>query len=394
VGYRLGIDFGTSNTVAVVRERDGGTRPVLFDGFPLLPSAVCVALEGSGLLVGREAIHAARVRPERFEPHPKRRIDEGTVLLGDTEYPVEHLIAAVLARVKAEAVRANGGEPAEVVLTFPAAWGQRRRGTLLAGAQLAGLGSPELVAEPVAAASYFAAATGTRVPPGGCVAVYDFGAGTFDASVVARTAEGWEVLASDGLLDAGGLDVDAAIVEHLDTVFSAGHPEQMRRLGEPQTGADRRARHNLWEDVRTAKEILSRSSSTYIHVPLVEQDAPLGREQLERLARPVVDRTVAMTRSVLSGVVADRPLAGLFLVGGSSRMPLVATLLHQATGAAPTVMEQPELAVAEGGARPLATTGSQPVAPTSPAVPPPRPPVRGVAAVRAPRAGPARVAMP
>ncbi|MEV4131957.1 Hsp70 family protein [Dactylosporangium sp. NPDC049742] len=360
VRYRLGIDFGTSNTVAVIHENDGRSRPVLFDGFPLLPSCVCLALDGQGLLVGREAMHAARVHPERYEPHPKRRIDDGTVLLGDTEHQVATLIAATLARVRAETVRTMGDEPGTVVITYPAAWGPRRRSVLLDAARLAGLGTPQLVPEPVAAAAFFVAATDAAVPVGSRVVVYDFGAGTFDASVVTRTATGWDVIASEGLDDAGGLDVDTAIVEYLSTVHSTAHPDEMRRLTSPQTVADRRANRNLWEDVRTAKEILSRSASTYIHVPLVEQDAPLGREQLERLARPVVDRTVALTRTVLTSAEPARPLAGLFLVGGSSRMPLVATLLHQATGVAPTVLEQPELVVAEGSARPLATTGAQP----------------------------------
>ncbi|GAA3243602.1 Hsp70 family protein [Dactylosporangium siamense] len=360
VRYRLGIDFGTSNTVAVIHEGDGRTRPVLFDGFPLLPSCVCAAAEK--LLVGREAMHAARVRPELFEPHPKRRIDDGTVLLGAAEVPVSELIAAVLTQVRAETVRTMGGDPETVVLTYPAAWGPRRRAVLLDAARLAGLGTPQLVPEPVAAAGFFVAATGAAVPVGSRVVVYDFGAGTFDASVVTRTATGWDVIASEGLDDAGGLDVDTAIVDYLGTVHTATHPQEMRRLVQPQTVADRRANRNLWEDVRTAKEILSRSTSTYIHVPLIEQDAPLGREQLERLARPVVDRTVALTRTVLTSAEPTRPLAGLFLVGGSSRMPLVATLLHQATGVAPTVLEQPELVVAEGSARPLATTGAQPAA--------------------------------
>ncbi|MGI5182907.1 Hsp70 family protein [Dactylosporangium sp. CA-152071] len=410
VRYRLGIDFGTSNTVAVIHETDGRSRPVLFDGFPLLPSCVCLALDGQGLLVGREAMHAARVHPERYEPHPKRRIDDGTVLLGDTEHQVATLIAATLARVRAETVRTMGDGPGTVVITYPAAWGPRRRSVLLDAARLAGLGTPQLVPEPVAAAAFFVAATDAAVPVGSRVVVYDFGAGTFDASVVTRTATGWDVIASEGLDDAGGLDIDTAIVGYLSTVHSTAHPDEMRRLTSPQTVADRRANRNLWEDVRTAKEILSRSASTYIHVPLVEQDAPLGREQLERLARPVVDRTVALTRTVLTSAEPARPLAGLFLVGGSSRMPLVATLLHQATGIAPTVLEQPELVVAEGSARPLATTGAQPASdaadvrqsaadPLWPQAAPSRVPatgpeaaadgsIRGVASVRAPRAQP------
>ena len=351
MGYRLGIDFGTSNTVAVVYQPNGRTRLVLFDGFPLLPSSVCVSIDGGELLVGREAAHSARVHPERFEPHPKRRIDDGTVLLGTDEYPIAQLIAAVLGRVRAEVVRMMGGEPGSVVLTYPAAWGGRRRAVLLDAARRAGLEGPELLAEPVAAASYFVNVTEVDVAVGSCVVVYDFGAGTFDASVLRRTTDGWEILASEGLPDAGGLDVDAAIVAYIAATYTSSRPDEVRRLEAPESTGDRRANRLLWDDVRTAKEVLSRVSSTYIHLPLIEDDVPLGREQLERLARPVVDRTVSLTRTVISGVVREGTLAGVFLVGGSSRMPLAATLLHRAVRVSPTAIEQPELVVAEGSAR-------------------------------------------
>src|SRR6185503_8505958 len=125
----------------------------------------------------------------------------------------------------------------------------------------------------------------------------------------------------------------------------------VRRLVSPESAGDRRANRLLWDDVRTAKEVLSRTSSTYVHLPLIEDDVPLGREQLERLARPVLDRTVSLTRTLISGVVRDGTLAGVFLVGGSSRMPLVATLLHRAVRVSPTAIEQPEVVVAEGSAR-------------------------------------------
>jgi molecular chaperone DnaK (HSP70) len=351
LNYRLGIDFGTSNTVAAVYQPDGRTRPVLFDGFPLLPSSVCVSIDGGELLVGREAAHSARVHPERFEPYPKRRIDDGTVLLGTDEYPVAQLIAAVLGRVRAEVVRMMGGEPGSVVLTHPAAWGGRRRAVLLDAARRAGLEGPALLAEPVAAASYFVDVTEVDVAAGSCVVVYDFGAGTFDASVLRRTVDGWELLASDGLPDAGGLDVDAAIVAYISATYTSSRPEEVRRLVSPESAGDRRANRLLWDDVRTAKEVLSRTSSTYVHVPLIEDDVPLGREQLERLARPVLDRTVSLTRSVIRSVVPDGTLAGVFLVGGSSRIPLAATLLHRAVQVSPTAIEQPELVVAEGSAR-------------------------------------------
>src|SRR4051812_18073528 len=343
-GIRLGVDFGTSNTVAVVRWPDGRSRPLLFEGSPLLPSAV-YAEPGGAIIVGRDAVHSARLDPARFEPNPKRRIDDGSVLLGDRELPVVDLIAAVLVRVAEEWHRAVGPVRPAVTLTCPATWGATRRTRLAEAAARAGLEGARLVAEPVAAATYFAEVLGRDVPIGSVVVVHDFGAGTFDASVVARTASGFEVMAVDGRDDIGGLDVDAAIVEHLRT-------DAWQRLMEPATVEERRAQRQLWDDVRIAKERLSRSQAADFVVPLLDREVHLTRDELERVARPVLDQIVRITKRLLDW--ADLPegrLAGVFLVGGASRIPLVATLLHRELGEAPVAIEQPELVVPEGSTR-------------------------------------------
>ena len=360
-GYRLGIDFGTSNTVAMLAWPDGQVRPLLFDGSPALPSAV-YADANSGLLIGRDAAHAARVSPERYEPNPKRRIDDGLVLLGEREFEVVDLIAGVLARVAEEWHRAVGPVRPDTTLTCPATWGAARRGLLAEAAARAGLENARLVAEPVAAATYFAEVLGRDVPIGSVVVVHDFGAGTFDASVVARTASGFEVMAVDGRDDIGGLDVDAAIVEHLRT-------DDWQRLLEPTTVEERRARRQLWDDVRIAKERLSRTQAADFVVPLLDTEAHLTRDELERVARPVLDQTVRVTKGLLRWAnLPEGRLAGVFLVGGASRIPLVATLLHRELGEAPVVIEQPELVVAEGSiladAALLATAAAAP-GPTS-----------------------------
>ena len=339
--HALGVDFGTSNTVAVARWPDGRARPLLVDGSPLLPSAVYAQPDGT-LVVGRDAVHSARLDPARFEPNPKRRIDDGLVLLGDRELPVEDLIAAVLARVAEEWRRAVGEVEADVTLTCPATWGAARRTLLAEAAARAGLANVRLVAEPVAAATYFAEVLGRDVPIGSVVVVHDFGAGTFDASVVARTSSGFEVMAVDGRDDIGGLDVDAAIIEHLRT-------DEWQRLLEPTTLEERRAQRQLWDDARIAKERLSRNQSADFVVPLLDTEVHLTRDELEQVARPVLDQTVRVTKALLDW--ANLPpgrLAGVFLVGGASRIPLVATLLHRELDEAPVVIEQPELVVAEG----------------------------------------------
>ena len=339
--HALGVDFGTSNTVAVARWPDGRARPILVDGSPLLPSAVCAQPDGT-VLVGRDAVHSARLDPARFEPNPKRRIDDGLVLLGEQELPVVDLIAAVLARVAEEWHRAVGPVRPDVTLTCPATWGATRRTLLAEAASRAGLTGARLVAEPVAAATYFAEVLGRDVPIGSVVVVHDFGAGTFDASVVARTSSGFEVMAVDGRDDIGGLDVDAAVVEHLRT-------DEWQRLLEPTTAQERRAQRQLWDEVRIAKERLSRTQSADFVVPLLDTEVHLTRDELEKLARPVLEQTVKVTKGLLDWAdLPDGRLAGVFLVGGASRIPLVATLLHRELGEAPVVIEQPELVVAEG----------------------------------------------
>ena len=340
---RLGIDFGTSSTVAVLALPDREPRPLLFDGSPLLPSAV--GLDPTGrLIVGRDALHAATATPGLVERHPKRCIDDSTVLLGTSEFAVTALFAAVLGRVLDEASRASGGAPTdEIVLTHPAAWGKERRATLR---EAAGLATVRLVSEPIAAAHHLVDVAGERLPDGATAVVYDFGAGTFDASVVRRSGGRFDVLATQGRPDSGGLDIDAAIVAHLAGAVPATGSTLWARLDKPESTGDRRARQQLWDNVRTGKESLSRATSTLIHVPLLDLEVPLGREELDRLSAPILERTVETTRAVLhlAGVEAD----AIFLVGGASRMPAVVSTLHRAFGVEPVTVDQPELAVAEG----------------------------------------------
>jgi actin-like ATPase involved in cell morphogenesis len=344
----LGIDFGTSNTAAMLRLDDGRTRPLLFDGAPLMPTAVYLTPENQ-MLVGRDAERNSRVDPSRFEPNPKRRVDDGVVLLGESELSVPQVFAAVLRQVSAEAHRQLGAAPDQVRLTHPARWGEQRRRLLAEASRQAGLPLPQLIAEPVAAASYFTAVLRSAVPVGRCLAIYDLGGGTFDATVVRRTPAGFTVLAEEGLSDVGGLDFDHAIVEHLGKTYGASHPAQWASLVTPTDGNDRRYRRMLYDDVRAAKEMLSRTTSADIHLPALEVDAHLTREEFEGLVRPYLERTVVcLTRCIATTGISAKDLVGIFLVGGSSRIPLAAHLIHTELQLAPTTLEQPETVVVEG----------------------------------------------
>ncbi|XVU25089.1 Hsp70 family protein [Actinoplanes sp. CA-054009] len=384
-GFVLGVDLGTSHTVAMLRRPDGRTRPLLFDGRPLLPSAVFLDPTGR-LHVGADALRLGQADPGRLEPHPKRHVDDDTVMLGDgATIPVADLLAALLEAVAREAVATAGFLPPAVV-TYPASWGARRRAVLTRALSQAGwpsdtLGQPAettLVTEPVAAARYFAEVLRRPLPDRSALAVFDFGSGTLDVAVVRRegasytvTATGaaapqgpsgptraggprlgdgpFAVTASGGADDLGGLDIDAALVEHLGKSLSGAEPAAWQALTEPVALAQWRARRQFWEDVRGAKEMLSRSSFAPVPIPGVEQAVHLTRDELEAAADPLIRRGVAEAATVIAAAgLSPTDLAGLFLVGGSSRVPLVARLLHSELGIAPTVLEQPELAVAEG----------------------------------------------
>jgi actin-like ATPase involved in cell morphogenesis len=383
-GYSVAIDLGTSNTVAVLRWPDGRTRPLLFDGNPILPSGVFLDPEGR-LHVGRDAQRMAGLDPARFEPNPKRRIDEDAVVLADRAVPVVDLLAAILGAVARAVMEAVGFLPA-TVLTYPAAWGQPRRDKLVAAAARAGWPPVHLVPEPVAAARYFADVLRRPVPFGSSLAVFDFGGGTLDIAVVRNDNGRFVVTGTGGIPDLGGLDVDAALVEHLGAVINERDPASWQALTRPDTTTMRRDRRLFWEDVRGAKEMLSRTTVAPITVPGVEHAVHLTREELERVASPLLRRAVYETSSVIvrSGLRPDQ-LAGLFLVGGSSRLPLVARLLHAELGVAPTVLEQPELPVAEGAlaelpafvaAAPVPASGRAPAPAPPPVAPPPPVPAR------------------
>ena len=369
-GFVLGVDLGTSHTVAMLRWPDGRTRPVLFDGQPLLPSAGYLDTTGR-LHVGRDALRLGFAEPGRFEPNPKRRVDDRTVLLGGAEVPVAHLLAALLGAVARETV-AIAGFLAPAVLTYPASWGEPRREVLVEA--IAKSGWPretQLLPEPVAAARYFADVLRRPVPVGSALAVFDFGGGTLDVAVVRNegfAADGrprYVVAASGGADDLGGLDLDAALVDHLGKSLAGAEPQAWQALTEPVTLAQWRARRQFWEDVRGAKEMLSRAAFAPVTVPGVEHAVQLTREELEAAAGPLIRRGVAEAAAVIRAAgLTPGELAGLFLVGGSSRVPLVARLLHSELGISPTVLEQPELPVAEGaivavtgGAAPAARRG-------------------------------------
>ena len=368
---RVAVDFGTSSTCVVASVNGREPQVVVIDGQPLMSSAVYAASDGT-LFVGQEAERQAAVDPSRYEPNPKRRIDEGDLLLGDSVLRVTDVVHAVLGRAVAEARRIAGEAEVDLlVLTHPADWGAIR--TRLLRQAAGGLAREvALVPEPVAAAVYHAATfapaelTGDRTVefsgrPGETLAVLDLGGGTVDVSVVrrlpveperGRPRGGFQVLATRGDPGFGGADIDQALLEHVGSLVSAADPEAWRQLVEGRELVDRRRRRVLRQDVRGAKETLSRHAYTDVPMPPPFADAHVTREDLERLIAAPLGRAVELTAAAIADAgLRPGQLTAIFLVGGSSRIPMISRLVHERTGVVPTSLDQPETVVARGALR-------------------------------------------
>lgn len=378
----VAVDFGTSSTCVAISVDGREPQVVVVDGQPLVPSAVFAATDGT-VFVGQEAERQAAIDPSRYEPNPKRRIDEGELLLGNTVIPVLDVVRAVLARAVTEARRLAGNAPVDVlVLTHPADWGAIRTRVLRqAGAGLAG--EVTLVPEPVAAAVFHAASH--SLPDGGALAVLDLGGGTVDVSVVRRqtgvehSVGGFTVLATHGDPNFGGADIDQMLLEHVGSLVADANRDDWLALTEGRELSDRRRRRVIHQDVRGAKETLSRHTYTDVPMPPPFPDAHVTRDDLERLVAGQLRRAVALTTETITQAgLRPEDLAGVFLVGGSSRIPLVARLVYQRLGIIPTTLDQPETVVARGALRAVSLdplrTGGLPEQRTT-AMPPGMPPV-------------------
>jgi actin-like ATPase involved in cell morphogenesis len=366
----LGIDLGTTFTAAAVA-RDGRVEVVgLGNHAAAIPSAVLLRDDGE-MLVGDAAMRRGQQEPARLAREFKRRLgDAAPIILGNTPYSSERLMAAVI-RYVVDAVTERQGEPPDrVAIAHPANWGPYKRELLQQAAQLAGLDDVRYVTEPEAAAVHFAA--GERVDEGGVVAVYDLGGGTFDAAVLRRTATGFVTLGEpQGIERLGGIDFDESVMSHVRAT-----------LGDALTGLDqndpavRAAMVRLREECVAAKEALSEDSEAVIPVmaPGLQTQVRLTRPEFETMIRPVLRETVeTLNRALRSAGVTAAELSAVVLAGGSSRIPLVAEMVSASLGRAVAVDAHPKHTVALGAAMLAADVQPTPaaVAPAPAAVAPP-----------------------
>ncbi|MEV4351146.1 Hsp70 family protein, partial [Actinoplanes sp. NPDC049596] len=346
--YSLGIDLGTTQTAAAVREGDGridvvrlGTRRAE------IPSLVFVAPDG-GLLIGEAAERRGQAEPDRLAREFKRRIgDPVPILAGGVPFSAHALTAKLLRHVLDTVLAQRGAAPAALTVTRPANWGPYKREQFDQAVRLADAGPVLFRSEPEAAALRHA--TARRIGPGETVAVYDLGGGTFDVAVLRREGDGFALLGeAEGIEQLGGADFDEAVFAHVVEVLGGAVEELDTDDPEVVTALAR-----LRRDCVEAKEALSFDTETMIPVALpgIHRQVRLNRSELESMIAPALADTVDATRRALRGAgVSPGELSAVLLAGGSSRIPLVGQVLSDELGRPVAADPHPEHSVALGAA--------------------------------------------
>jgi YVTN family beta-propeller protein len=347
VTYSLGVDLGTTFVAAAVAHDARVEMFTLGDRSVVTPAVVYLREDGT-VVTGDAAGRRAVTSPERVGREVKRRLGDPTpVILGGAPHAVTALLASLLSDVVARVSATQGTAPETLVLTHPANWGPFRRELFDEVPLLAGLAPARMVTEPEAAAAHYAASR--RLEVGETVAVYDLGGGTFDATVLRRRSDGIEILGvPEGIERLGGVDFDEAILAHVN-VASGGVLSELD-LGHPQTTI---ALARLRQDCVLAKEALSADTETTIPVFLPNRhfDVRLTRDEFEGMIRAPIESTIgALHRTLRSAEVSAADLTAVLLVGGSSRIPLVARMVGEAMGRPTVVDTHPKYAVALGAA--------------------------------------------
>ncbi|HEY2223788.1 Hsp70 family protein, partial [Actinomycetospora sp.] len=341
-GPTVAVDLGEYGVAVAVDDAREVTE------LALEPAAVLAPDGGEALLTGRDARRRAAADPARLEPAPRRHVDEPTLLLGTRVVGVGEALGAVLAAAVDRAAPAlRGARPARLVLTHPASWGASRREVLRRAG--AGLGAElVLLPEPLAVAAHAA-----WMRPGGAtdgpVAVLDVGTRTARAAVVSGGEPA--VLAERTAHGFGGDDADELLLREILTALPEDAPgaARVREVVAGATLPDRRHRQVLVEDVRAARERLSDAEQAEIPLPGGATSAWCSRGELEDLLREPCEALVALLTATLddAGVEAGG-LAGLRLIGGLARTPLLGTLVHRELGVSPVVPPEPRTVVARG----------------------------------------------
>ncbi|MFN2494820.1 MAG: Hsp70 family protein [Pseudonocardiaceae bacterium] len=352
VNYALGIDIGTSYTAAATWCPDGPqnrAEVVVLGNRAASVASVLVMTEDRTVLVGEAAERRAISTPDRVIRQFKRRIGDDTPLfVGGEPYPAHDLAATMVRWVIDRVTEREGGPADRIAVTHPASWGPYKKDLLRAALSAHDPDNLSFLAEPAAAAISYASLE--RVEAGTTIAVYDLGGGTFDAAVVRKTGAGSFTLLGtpEGLEQLGGADFDEAVFAHVRARLGA----EMDALDiEDPSMLSGLAR--LRRECTEAKEALSSDTEVAIPVllPGINTQVRLVRSEFEDMIRPALEETVeALYRAIRSADLTSQDLGAVLLVGGSSRVPLVAQMVSAELGCPVVVDADPKTTIALGAA--------------------------------------------
>ena len=347
MAYRLGVDLGTTFVAAAIAYGSKVEMVTLGDRSVVTPSVVYLREDGV-FVTGEAATRRAPNSPDRVAREFKRRLGDPTpVVLAGKSHAATDLLGAVLRDVLAKVARTEGSLPERVVLSHPANWGPYRRGLFEEVPRLGGIPDALTITEPEAAAAHYVAAR--KLNTGDTVAVYDLGGGTFDVTVLRKQPDGVEILGTpEGIERLGGIDFDEAVLNHIN--FASDGALVELDIRDPQNAV---ALARLRQDCVLAKESLSVDTETVIPVFLPGRnfDVRITRADFEKLIRAQIESTIgALSRTLRSARVSPAELSAVLLVGGSSRIPLVAEMVSQELGRPIVVDTHPKYAVALGAA--------------------------------------------
>ena len=365
----IGIDLGTTNSVVAVME---GGEPVVItnpEGSRITPSVVGFTKSGERL-VGQVAKRQAVTNPEntvfsikrfmgrkfdevteemKMVPYSVVRASNGDVRVsaGGKEYSPPEISAMILQKLKQAAEEYLGQPVAKAVITVPAYFNDAQRQATKDAGQIAGLEVMRIVNEPTAAALAY----GLDKKKDETIAVYDFGGGTFDISIL-EVGEGVvEVKATNGDTHLGGDNLDQRVMDWITAEF--------KRQEGIDLGKDRMALQRLREAAEKAKMELSTVMETDINLPFItaDQTGPkhlsmrLTRAKFEQLVEDLLQKTVGPTKQALADAGVDSSkIDEVVLVGGSTRIPRVQAIVKELFGKEPHKGVNPDEVVAVGAA--------------------------------------------
>ncbi len=367
----IGIDLGTTNSAVAVME--GGSPKILenAEGARTTPSIVAESKTGEklvGLLAKRQGVTNPKntiYQIKRFIGHtfdePGVQKDKASVpfeiqksanggievKMADKWYRPEEISAMILQKLKADAEAKLGEKITEAVITVPAYFNDSQRQATKDAGKIAGLDVKRIINEPTAAALAY----GLNKKKDEKIAVFDFGGGTFDVSILEVGDDVIEVKSTDGDAHLGGKDIDQKIINFLADEFKKESGIDVR--------SDALALQRLDEAAEKAKIELSAAAETEINIPFLTSDASgprhllikMNRAKLEELAGEFVGRAMEITkRAMEASPFKVGEINEVILVGGQTRMPALQKAVKDFFGKEPNMSVNPDEVVAAGAA--------------------------------------------